>query len=129
LSESDYYPRFTAAMDDDFNTREAIAVIFDLVRELNSSKGKLAVCDDLAALIKGFGSVLGILEESADSFLKSGGQHAGGLSDADIDALVQERDNAKQNKDYTRADEIRDQLKEQGIGLEDGASGTQWRRA
>lgn len=129
LSESDYYPRFTAAMDDDFNTREAIAVIFDLVRELNSSKGQLATCDDLAALIKGFGSVLGVIEESADSFLKSGGQNADGLSDADIDTLVQERDTAKKNKDYARSDEIRDQLKEQGIGLEDGASGTQWRRA
>ena len=46
LAESDYYPRFTAAMDDDFNTREALAVIFELVRELNSSKGQLAQCDD-----------------------------------------------------------------------------------
>ena len=131
LAESDYYPRFTAAMDDDFNTREALAVIFELVRELNSSKGQLAQCDDLAALIKGFGSVLGILEESADNFLKSGGQQgtADGLSDAGIDALVVERDTAKQNKDYARADEIRKQLSEQGIALEDSPSGTQWRRA
>lgn len=131
LSESDYYPRFTAAMDDDFNTREALAVIFELVRELNSSKGQLAKCDDFAALIKGFGAVLGILEEEADSFLKSGGQQANAdsLSDADIDALVQERDTAKQNKDYARSDEIRDQLKELGIALEDSATGTQWRRA
>lgn len=129
LAESDYYPRFTEAMDDDFNTREALAVIFDLVRELNSNTDKPDLARHLTRLIKGFGSILGVLEESADTFLKSGGQvNADGLSDEDIDALILERNESKANKNYARADEIRDLLTEQGIVLEDGAEGTQWRR-
>lgn len=129
LAESDYYPAFTAAMDDDFNTREALAVIFDIVRTLNSNADKPEQARQLASLIKGFGHILGVFESSADAFLKAGGQTAGdGLSDDEIDQLVAERIDAKANKDFARADAIREQLTEQGIALEDGAAGTQWRR-
>ncbi len=126
----EYGQRFQKAMDDDFNTAEALAVLFDLANNLNKAKTR----DDVeqAALLAGqlryLGAVLGLLQEDADAFFKAGANE-GGLSDAEIDSLIVQRVTAKQEKNWAEADRIRDELKTQNIVLEDDAGGTIWRRA
>jgi cysteinyl-tRNA synthetase len=115
--------RFKAAMDDDFNTPEAVAVLFDLANEVNKSNSL-----QLAAQLKAIGGVLGLLQRDPVEFLQ-GGATAGGLDDAAIGAQIQARIAAKQAKNYAEADRIRKELLEAGIVLEDSASGTTWRRA
>ncbi|OUS16989.1 cysteine--tRNA ligase [Gammaproteobacteria bacterium 50_400_T64] len=130
LESNAYYQRFVAAMDDDFNTREAFSAMYDLVRELNTVAGDdQAKALVLAGELKALGGILGVLQETPDVFLKGSAADGEGLSDADIDALIAEREAAKLNKDYARADEVREELKEQGIVLEDSREGTRWRRA
>ncbi len=124
-----YVERFNTAMDDDFNTPEALAVLFELVREINTvRKDDEAKAASLAAELRQLGDVLGILQQDAEAWLRGGEGDGDGLSDADIDALIARRAQAKADKDWAEADQIRDQLKEQGIVLEDGAGGTTWRR-
>ncbi|MEZ0122501.1 MAG: cysteine--tRNA ligase [Candidatus Reddybacter sp.] len=129
LVGSAYYQRFVAAMDDDFNTREAFSAMYDLVRELNTTaredQGKAKA---MAGELKALGEILGVLQTDPEAFLKGSAQDNGGLSDADIDALITEREAAKLNKNYARADEVREALKEQNIVLEDSREGTRWRR-
>jgi cysteinyl-tRNA synthetase len=115
--------RFRVAMDDDFNTPEAVAVLFDLANEVNKFSSL-----QLAAQLKALGSVLGLLQREPNEFLQ-GGATAGGLDDAAISAQIQARIAAKQAKNYAEADRIRKELLEAGIVLEDSASGTTWRRA
>jgi len=115
--------RFRAAMDDDFNTPEAMAVLFDLSAEANRSSDA-AVAGELRALA----GVLGLLERSPEDFLKGRAQ-AGGLDDAQIEALIAQRVAAKKARDFATADRVRDELKQQGVILEDSAAGTTWRRA
>lgn len=115
--------RFRDAMDDDFNTPEAMAVLFELSAEANRS-GDPAVSGELRALA----GVLGLLERSPEDFLKGRAQD-GGLDDAAIDALIAERNAAKKARDFATADRVRDALKAQGVILEDSAAGTTWRRA
>jgi cysteinyl-tRNA synthetase len=124
--DADYLARFDAAMQDDFNTPGAIAVLFDLVRDLNRAEqaGRVAA---LAATLRHLGAVLGLLQDDPRAFLRGGAMDAG-PSDADIDALVQARIDARKARDFARADAIRAQLTEAGILLEDGAGGTSWRR-
>ena len=130
LESSEYYQRFVAAMDDDFNTREAFSAMYDLVRELNTSaREDQSKANAMAGELKALGEILGVLQENPEVFLKGSGQDSSGLSDADIDGLIAEREAAKLNKDYARADEVREELKEQGIVLEDSREGTRWRRA
>jgi cysteinyl-tRNA synthetase len=121
--------RFLAAMDDDFNTPLALSVLFELVRELNlaRSEGDEAESLKLARTLKGLGSVLGLLQQDPELFLKAGGADA--LGDDDIEALVAEREQAKRDKDYARADAIRNRLKQQGVALEDSREGTLWKRS
>ncbi|OAI28206.1 cysteine--tRNA ligase [Methylomonas koyamae] len=120
----DYRLRFEQAMDDDFNTPVALAVLFDLARELNKTEHKA----QLAATLKRLAGILGLLQDDPDSFLK-GGSGADGLSEADIESLIADRKVAKTNKDWARADAIRDRLKSSGVILEDVAGGnTIWRR-
>lgn len=121
---ADYKSRFEQAMDDDFNTPVALAVLFDLARELNKADDKQA----LAATLKTLAAVLGLLQDDPDSFLKGGAADAG-LGATEIEQLIEARKTAKANKDWEQADSIRDQLKAQGIVLEDVAGGnTIWRR-
>ncbi len=125
----DYAARFYAAMDDDFATPEAMAVLFDLAREVNRLRGG----DDAAAaahgaLLRHLAGLIGLLQRDPQAFLQ-GGAPAGGLADADIERLINERLEARRNKDWAASDRIRDELKAQGIVLEDGAGGTTWRRA
>jgi cysteinyl-tRNA synthetase len=114
---------FREAMEDDFATPEAVAVLFDLANELNRTKDAR-----LAAQLKGLGAVLGLLQRDPVEFLQAGPAEAGGLGAADIDAKVVARNTAKKAKNYAEADRIRDELKAAGIVLEDGPGGTTWRR-
>ena len=122
--DADFRQRFEQAMDDDFNTPVALAVLFDLARELNKADDKTV----LAATLKQLAAILGLLQDNPEDFLK-GGAGQGGLGEAEIEQLIQARKAAKANKDWAQADAIRDQLKAQGIVLEDVAGGnTIWRR-
>lgn len=124
---------FIAAMNDDFNSSAAISVLFSLASEVN----KAAKAQDtdkawqLAQQLRALAKSLNILQQPPKQFLQAviGEKSENGLSDDAIDALIAERGDAKANKDYARADEIRMQLKEAGIELEDSSAGTSWRRA
>ncbi|WP_198243080.1 cysteine--tRNA ligase [methane-oxidizing endosymbiont of Gigantopelta aegis] len=119
--------RFKQAMDDDFNTPVALSVLFDLAREINKSHDS-SEKQKLAHTLKHLAGVLGILQEEAEAFLH-GGQTDSALSEQEIEALIQQRLEAKQAKNWAEADKIRDQLKAQGIVLEDAPGGkTTWRR-
>lgn len=125
---AEYKKRFEQAMDDDFNTPVAVAVLFDLARELNRCKADAVKAGVLAGTLKSLAAVLGILQDDPDAFLK-GGDVESGLSEDEINQQIQARIEAKSNKDWAKADEIRDQLKAQGIIVEDIAGGTSsWRR-
>jgi cysteinyl-tRNA synthetase len=132
--------RFKAAMDDDFNTPEALAVLFDLAGEVNRSRDPAQ-----AGLLKALGAVLGLLERDPDDFLKgrpaiinavpgiavaSGltAEITTGIPEERIQTLIDERLNARKAKDFKRADAIRDELRASGIVLEDTSQGTTWRR-
>ncbi len=124
----DYAARFYAAMDDDFATPEAMAVLFDLAREVNRLRGS----DERAAaqhgaLLRHLAGLLGLLQREPQAFLQGGA--GGGLADAEIERLISERLEARKRKDWAASDRIRDELKAQGVVLEDGAGGTTWRRA
>jgi cysteinyl-tRNA synthetase len=113
--------RFREAMDEDFGTPEAVAVLFELAGEAN--RGNASAARQLRAL----GGVLGLLQRDADAFLKAG--PGGGISDSQIDELIAARIAARKSKNFAEADRIRKQLLDAGVVLEDGAAGTTWRRA
>ncbi|MDR7121381.1 cysteine--tRNA ligase [Rheinheimera soli] len=123
---SDYVKTFRAAMDDDFNTALALPVLFELARDINKEKATdPAKASQLAGLLIKLGSVMGILQGDAETFLQSGTD-----SDdvAEIEALITERNTARANKDWAAADAARDALVAKGIILEDKAGVTTWRR-
>lgn len=120
-----YQSRFNQAMDDDFNTPEAFAVLFDLAKEVNKADGQAAA--DLAGVMIKLADILGILQQSPNDFLQGA---TGGEQDdvAEIEALIKARNDARASKDWAAADEARDALNALSIVLEDGANGTTWRR-
>ncbi len=123
---SDAAERFTAAMDDDFNTPVALAALFDLARDLNRAKSdQPAEAPRLAGELKRLAGVLGLLQQTPQTFLK-GAQQQVALSDEEIEAKIAERYAAKANKDFARADAIRDELAALGIILKDSREGTTW---
>ncbi|MBP1152204.1 cysteinyl-tRNA synthetase [Methylocaldum sp. RMAD-M] len=138
----DFIARFEEAMSDDFNTPEAIAVLFDLAREINRGRNSnVEEAETLARTLKQLGGLLGLLQTDPEEFFKSGvgavrlGVTVGAQldamliwSDERIEQKIQERLDARKNKDWATADRIRNELKEQGIVLEDTAGGTTWRR-
>ncbi|WP_034458140.1 cysteine--tRNA ligase [Buttiauxella noackiae] len=120
--------RFREAMDDDFNTPEAYSVLFDMAREVNRLKTEdLAAANGLAAALRQLSAVLGLLEQEPEVFLQSSVQ-ADDSEVAEIEALIKQRNDARQSKDWALADQARDRLNEMGIVLEDGPQGTTWRR-
>ena len=126
--EGPYLDRFNSAMDDDFNTREAISVLFEMAREVNRLKRntdpQAAV---LASQMRGLGNILGLLELDPQAYLR-GEAGEGDLADANVDALVVQRQQAKLDRNFALSDQIRDQLKVAGIVLEDSKEGTVWKR-
>ncbi|MDH5786457.1 MAG: cysteine--tRNA ligase [Chromatiales bacterium] len=120
--------RFFRAMDEDFNSAEALAVLFELAREVNRLKGAGEDAAGVAAELKSLAALLGLLQRKPDEFLKGGTLSGDGVDDAAIDAMVADRNRAKQEKNWGEADRIRDELKAMGIVLEDSAGGTTWRR-
>jgi cysteinyl-tRNA synthetase len=119
--------RFAAAMDDDFNTPLALATLFDVAREVNRLRETdTAAAAGLAARLRELAGVLGLLRQPVEDYLKGAGEEQS--DDADIDALVAERDEARRVRDFARADRIRDELQSRGVVLEDSAAGTTWRR-
>ena len=122
--------RLHAAMDDDFNTPEALAVLFGLTREINRLRtDDMTSAAGLGAQLRSLGAILGILQDDPEHYLRGGVKEAqGGLSDADIEAMIQARIDARSAREWAEADRIRDQLQAAGIILEDGPTGTSWRR-
>ncbi len=122
---NEFKKRFNAAMNDDFNTPIAMSVLFDLATAVNTARSSNhADLASLAGMLKELGGVLGILESDPDIYLK-------GKMDAkdQIEQLIQARLDARQSKNWQKADEIRQQLTEMGVVLEDTPQGTTWRKA
>ena len=113
--------RFKQAMDDDFGTPEAIAVLFDLANEINRGRS------ELAGQLRALGGVLGLLQRDPQTFLQAG--VGPGISDADIQSKIEARLAARKAKDYAEGDRIRKELADAGVILEDSAGATTWRRA
>lgn len=125
----DTYPKnsafemqFTAAMNDDFNTPQALAVLFELAKEVNKTHSATMV-----SLLKKLANQLGLLQQTAFDFFKSQPSDSD-FSEDKIQSLIKERKSARDNKDFARSDEIRDVLLENDIELLDSADGTAWRR-
>jgi len=124
-----YSGLFHEAMDDDFNTPEAVAVLFELAREINRARETdVDTASRLAGCMRRLAGVLGLLQADPEGFLRESAGEPGGLTDAQIDALIAERLAARKKKDWAEADRIRAELEQQGILLEDSASATSWRR-
>ncbi|MEN0108254.1 MAG: DALR domain-containing protein, partial [Pseudomonas sp.] len=123
-----FVERFSAAMNDDFGTPEACAVLFDLVREINRLRDSDShAAAGLAARLKELASVLGVLQMEPDDFLRAGAE--GKVDAAQVDALIAARLQARADKNWAESDRIRDQLSAMGVVLEDGKGGTTWRLA
>lgn len=117
--------RFYAALDDDFNVPEAMSLLFDIAREMNRLRdSNPAQANQLAALLREYGKVLGIIQQEPEAFF----QHGEADEVAEIEALVVARNQARADKNWAAADEARDKLLALGIVLEDNAQGTTWRR-
>jgi cysteinyl-tRNA synthetase len=114
---------FRRAMDDDFATPQAVAVLFDLAGEINKNPSVEKI-----ALLKALGAQLGILQRNPEQFLK-GDRDQLDMTEADIDAMLAERQEAKALKDFAKADQIRQNLMDHGIVIEDTADGAKWRKA
>ncbi|KNC08592.1 cysteine--tRNA ligase [Klebsiella sp. RIT-PI-d] len=123
-----YETRFIEAMNDDFNTPEAYSVLFDMARDINRLKTEDAqAASALAAHLRKLSAVLGLLEQDPEVFLQGGAQANDGEV-AEIEALIQQRLDARKAKDWAAADAARDRLNEMNIVLEDSPQGTIWRR-
>ncbi|WP_174492840.1 cysteine--tRNA ligase [Acinetobacter sp. Marseille-Q1623] len=130
--ETNLVERFNTAMRDDFNTSEALAVLFEVIRELNRAvKEENAEQSALYySTLRYLSDILGLGQHDVDEFLKSDiGQEALALSEEQIADFIQQRVDAKKAKDFTKADAIRQSLLDQGVVLEDTRQGTIWRRA
>ncbi len=120
-----YEERFNEALNDDFNTPIALSILFEIAKQINieriSNPNKANV---LSAILIKLGNFIGILEYNADEYLKQGSE----LSEAEISEKIAQREAARNSKDFAMSDQIRDELVELGIILEDSANGTTWRR-
>ncbi|GAC1369971.1 MAG: cysteine--tRNA ligase [Aquirhabdus sp.] len=125
--------RFNTAMNDDFNTPEAVAALFELVREINRVL-RLEVVDEraqafgLASCLKELGAILGLLHSNPVDFLQGEADAGQGLTAEQIEAQIEARQSAKAARDFALADQIRKDLLDVGVVLEDSKNGTTWRR-
>ncbi|WP_338366177.1 cysteine--tRNA ligase [uncultured Pseudoalteromonas sp.] len=127
IQSNEYVAKFRKAMNDDFNTPEALPVLFELAKELNRVKDTdTQQAGQLAFVLRSIGEVLGVAQQSPESFLQ-GGQDDDEV--ATIEALIVKRNEARANKDWAAADEARDALNALGVVLEDSAGKTTWRKA
>ena len=126
LTNSRYEKAYFEAMDDDFNTPEALSVLFQMVAELNKIREtNVSLACQLGKLILRLGNYLGILYSDSDKFLMGEGISA--VNKDEIEKLIAERESARAEKNWQRADEIRDQLVDMKVIVEDSASGSDWR--
>ena len=123
----DLPPEVLAALEDDLNTPLAISHLHDLAGRLNKAKSIEEKAELKSALLAA-GDVLGVLQQSPEDWFRWAPAAGSALSDDEIDDLVAKRIEARQNRDFATADKIRQQLTDNGVLLEDGAGGTQWRR-
>lgn len=127
IENNEYVAKFRKAMNDDFNTPEALPVLFELAKELNRVKDTdTQQAGQLAFVLRSIGEVLGVAQQAPESFLQ-GGQDDDEV--ATIEALIVKRNEARANKDWAAADEARDALNALGVVLEDSAGKTTWRKA
>ncbi|SNC67625.1 cysteinyl-tRNA synthetase [Marinobacter sp. es.048] len=129
VPESGHDERFVEAMDDDFNTAGAIAVLHAVANEINQHRrdGREDDAKHSAAILVRLGGVLGLLQQDPEAFFQA--DTGGELSAEDIEALIQARADARKAKDFAEADRIRDDLLDKGIILDDSREGTTWRKA
>ncbi len=133
LENSEYEKHFIQAMDDDFNTPEALSVLFEIAKDINRARqsNDTTTATNLSSLLIKLANQLGLLEGDEgdiENWFKGISNPEDGLSNDDIDALIQQRLNAKADKDWATADKIRDELQSQGVSLEDNGAETIWRR-
>ncbi|HEY9121285.1 MULTISPECIES: cysteine--tRNA ligase [Marinobacter] len=128
VAETDYDRRFADAMDDDFNTAGAIAVLHAVANEINQHRrdGRDAEARESAAVLVRLGKVLGLLQQDPEAYFQA--DTGGELTAEDIEALIQARAEARKNRDFAEGDRIRDELAAKGIILDDSREGTTWRR-
>jgi cysteinyl-tRNA synthetase len=126
--DSEYAGRFHAAMDDDFNTPAAFAVLFELAHALNKARAaESARAAALAGELRALAGILGLLVRDPEQHLRGTG--AGVLGEAEIEALIAQRVEARKNRNWAESDRLRDELKTRGVLLEDAPGGkTVWRR-
>ena len=128
VKDTAYYQRVHVAMNDDFNTAEVLPVLFDLAKEVNRFKETdNTKASHYASLLRKLADMIGLLYQAPEDFLK-GAHSEGGISEATIETLIIERNQARESKDWSESDRIRDVLKEEGIVLEDAGGNTTWRR-
>jgi cysteinyl-tRNA synthetase len=126
LVNSKFEKAFFSAMDDDFNTAEAFGVLFEIVTEINKQKGENSdLANQLGKLLVSLGGVLGVLQAVPDDFLRS--DQSIEIDEATIEQLIAEREKARLDKNWGRADEIRDQLLAMKVVVEDDVGGSSWR--
>jgi cysteinyl-tRNA synthetase len=126
LVNSKFEKAFYSAMDDDFNTAEAFGVLFAIVTEINKQKGENSdLANQLGKLLVSLGGVLGVLQAVPADFLRS--DQSLEIDETTIDQLIAEREKARLDKNWGRADEIRDQLLAMKIIVEDDVGGSSWR--
>ncbi|WP_439259433.1 cysteine--tRNA ligase [Lonepinella sp. BR2930] len=126
-AEDQYVTTFKEAMNDDFNTPGALAVLFELAREINKLKAEdREKANQLATRLKQLADVLGLLQQDPEVFLQGNNANDDVVK---IEALIKQRNDARAAKDWATADNARNQLTAMGIILEDGAAGTTWRKA
>ena len=128
VAETDYDRRFAEAMDDDFNTAGAMAVLHAVANEINQLRrdGRDNEANEHAAVLVRLGGILGLLQQDPEAYFQA--DTGSELSADDIEAMIQARADARTQKNFAEADRIRDELADKGIILDDSREGTSWRR-